>query len=173
MKSGTHRDLEFCTKRRCYANKDHRWGLGHIETSNSNARHAVLHAPNDRCGLGLTETCNSGANLAVFHAQNDSWGLGPIEISNCDAKNAVFHTQNDTWGLGPIEACISGANHDVFHAQSDRWGLGPIQTYNTVPKDAALQSKSTGECGDPWRLVFMMLCMLLDMHKTTGHVWDP
>ena len=42
-----------------------------MESSNSGANHAVLHAQNDRRGLGPMETSNSGANHAVLHAQND------------------------------------------------------------------------------------------------------
>ena len=42
-----------------------------METSNSGANHAVLHAQSDRFGLEHIETINSGANHAVLHAQND------------------------------------------------------------------------------------------------------
>ena len=42
-----------------------------METSNSGANHAVLHAQSDRCGLGPIETINYGANHAVSDAQND------------------------------------------------------------------------------------------------------
>ena len=42
-----------------------------METRNSGANHAVLHAQNDRCGLGPIETSNSEANHVVLHAQND------------------------------------------------------------------------------------------------------
>ena len=41
-----------------------------METSNSGANHAVLHAQNDRCGLGPIDTINSGHNDAVVNAQN-------------------------------------------------------------------------------------------------------
>ena len=41
-----------------------------METSNSGANHAVLHALNDRCGLGPRETINSGHNVAVVNSQN-------------------------------------------------------------------------------------------------------
>ena len=41
-----------------------------METSNSGANHAVLHAQNDRRGLGPIETINSGHNAAVVNAQN-------------------------------------------------------------------------------------------------------
>ena len=37
-----------------------------METSNSGANHAVLHALNDKCGLGPIETINSGHNVAVL-----------------------------------------------------------------------------------------------------------
>ena len=52
--------------------KNHRCGLGQLETGISDANHFVLHAQNERCGLGPIETSNSDANHAVFHAQNDS-----------------------------------------------------------------------------------------------------
>ena len=43
-----------------------------METSNSGANHAVLHAQNDWGGLRPVETCNSDANHVVLHAQKDS-----------------------------------------------------------------------------------------------------
>ena len=42
-----------------------------METSNSGANHAVLHAQNDRCCLGPTETINSGHNVTVVNSQNN------------------------------------------------------------------------------------------------------
>ena len=41
-----------------------------METSNSDANHAVLHAQNNRRGLGPKETINSGHNVTVVNAQN-------------------------------------------------------------------------------------------------------
>ena len=41
-----------------------------METSNSGANHAVLHAQNDRGGLGPVDTINSSHNVAVVNAQN-------------------------------------------------------------------------------------------------------
>ena len=38
-----------------------------METRNSGANHAVLHAQNDRCGLEPIETINSGHNGAVVY----------------------------------------------------------------------------------------------------------
>ena len=42
-----------------------------METSNSGANHAVLHAQKDSCGLGPTETINSGHNVTVVISQNN------------------------------------------------------------------------------------------------------
>ena len=42
-----------------------------METSISDANHAVLHAHNDRCGLGPMEISDSGANHAGFLALNE------------------------------------------------------------------------------------------------------
>ena len=78
VKSGTHRGLLFRSKSRCFASKNHTWGLGPIETSNSDARHPVLHAENHRWGLGPLETCNFGPKIAGLNAQNHRWGLEPI-----------------------------------------------------------------------------------------------
>ena len=45
------------------------------------------------------ETSNSGANQAVLHAQNDRRGLGPIENCNSDPKEAVLNakTTDEGW----------------------------------------------------------------------------
>ena len=42
-----------------------------METSNSGANHAVLHAQNDRRCLVPRETSYSGHNLAVVKSQNN------------------------------------------------------------------------------------------------------
>ena len=42
-----------------------------METSNSSANHAVLHAQNDRCGLVHIETSIPGHNVAVVNSQNN------------------------------------------------------------------------------------------------------
>ena len=142
--SGTHRDLLFWSRSRCFACKNHRWSLGPTDTSNSDARHAVLHAENHR------------------------WGLGPIDTSNCGHKVAVLNAQYYRWRLEPIEPSISGANHAVVHAQNDRACLGPIETCYSGPEVAVLHAKSTGVVLDPLRLVILVLKSLFCLHKITG-----
>ena len=48
-----------------------------METSNSGANHAVLHAGNDSRGLGPMETCSSDPKVAVFHAKTTEEGWDP------------------------------------------------------------------------------------------------
>ena len=42
--SGTHSDLFFWSRRRCFTFKKHRWGLGPTETCFSGPEDAVLHS---------------------------------------------------------------------------------------------------------------------------------
>ena len=97
--SGTLRDLLFKSKSRCFACKNHRWGLGPIETSNSCAKVAVFHAQNDRFCLGLLETCYSGPKVAVMHAKNihegwDPWRLVILMLSTLFCMNK---TTGESW----------------------------------------------------------------------------
>ena len=105
--SGTHRDLFFLSKSRSIASKNHTWGLGPMETSNSDATHAALQAQNGRWNLGPIEICYSGPKVADLHAKNHRWGLGNTGTSDSGANHAVFHAQNDRSCLGPIETCNS------------------------------------------------------------------
>ena len=75
--SKTLRDLLFQSKSRCFECKNHRLGLGPIETSDSGANNAVLHAQNDRWCLGPMEFCYSGPKGAVLQAKNTDEGWDP------------------------------------------------------------------------------------------------
>ena len=77
-----------------------------METSISDANHAVLHAQSDRCGLEPIETINSGANHAVLHAQNDRCDLGPIETCNSDPKVTVLPGKTSDEGWEPLRLAI-------------------------------------------------------------------
>ena len=45
-----------------------------MKTSNSDAKHAVLHAQNDRWCLGTKEICYSGPKVAVLHEKTTDKG---------------------------------------------------------------------------------------------------
>ena len=51
--------------------------------------------------LGPIETSNSGANHAVLHAQNDRWCLGPIDINYSGPKLADLGAKNTDEGWNP------------------------------------------------------------------------
>ena len=51
-----------------------------METSNSGANHAVLHAQYDRWNLGPMETCNSGPEVAVLHAKTTDEGWDQLRL---------------------------------------------------------------------------------------------
>ena len=140
--SGTHRDLLFGSKSRCFACKNHRWGLGSIETSNSEASHAVLHAENHRWGLGPTETCYSGPEVAVLHAKTTGGVYSSAETCNSSPKVAVLHTQNH------------------------RWELEPILSFILVLSTLLCVLKTTDEDWDPYRLVSLVQKSLFCMKKS-------
>ena len=48
-----------------------------METSNSGANHAVLHAQITRRSLGPIETCNSDPKVAVLSEKNTDEGWDP------------------------------------------------------------------------------------------------
>ena len=73
-----------------------------METSNSDARHAVLQAENHRWSLGPIETCYSGPEVADLHAKTTGGVYSPAETFNSSPKGAVLHAQNHRWELEPI-----------------------------------------------------------------------
>ena len=46
-------------------------------TINSGHNNTVVSAKNHRCGLGPIETCNSGPKVAVLHAKTTNEGRDP------------------------------------------------------------------------------------------------
>ena len=48
-----------------------------METSVSAAKHAVVHAQNDRSCLGPIQTCCSGPKVTVMHPKTTGEGWGP------------------------------------------------------------------------------------------------
>ena len=69
-----------------------------MEASFCGANYAVLLAQNDNWGLGTIETINSDANHIFLHAQNDTGSLGPIETCNSDPKVAVLRAKTTDEG---------------------------------------------------------------------------
>ena len=89
------RDLLFGSKSRCFACKNHRWGLGAVEASNTDAKHAVVHAQNHRSCLGHIETCYSGPEVAVLPAKTTGGVLDPQRLVILLLRS-LFCTHNTT-----------------------------------------------------------------------------
>ena len=51
--------------------------MGPIETSNSDAKHPVVYAQNDRSCLGPIETCYTSPEVALLHAKTTGGVLDP------------------------------------------------------------------------------------------------
>ena len=163
--SGTHRDLLFDFKSRCFECKNHRWGLGPIETSNSDARHGVLPAENHRWVLGPIETCNFGPKVAGFHAKTIDEVWAPYSLVSLVIKSlfcikktqmkAGTHIDLSFWCKSRCFACtkrqvMSGTHRDLlfrsisrcFASKNHTWGLGPMETSNSDTRYAVLQAEN-------------------------------
>ena len=139
--SGTHRDLIFGSKSRCFASKKNRWGLGHIETSNSDARYAVLHVENHRWVLGTTETYYSDPEDAVClqKPQVGSIHLQRLVILVLKSLFYIHKTTGEGWN------------------QCSLFFLGLSTLLCAL--------KTTDEDWDPYRLVSLVLKALFWMQK--------
>ena len=166
--SGTHRDLLFGSKSRCFASKNHTWGLGPMETSDSDANHAVLHVQNDWWGLEPIQSFYSCAKDAVMCAQNHRWDLGPIQTCKSGHKVAVLNAKTTDKGWDPYRLVIlvqiapftstkrqvmSGTHRDLlfrsislcFASKNHTWWLGPMETSDSDANHAVLHAKTTEE----------------------------
>ena len=125
--SGTHRALLFRSISRCFASKNHRWGLEPIEPSDSGANHTVVHAQNERSCLGPLETCYSGPEFAVLHAETTGGVLNPqaLVILMLGTLFCIQKTTGVAWV--PIDTSNCGHKVAVLNAQNNRWGLEPIE----------------------------------------------
>ena len=132
VRSGTHRDL---SKRRCFASKNHRWELGPIETSNSDSKHALVCAQNDRSCLVNIETCYSCPEVTVLHAKTTSGVLDPLKLVSLVLKlllcmkktqmRAGTHMNLSFWCKSHCFACTqrqvrSGIHRDLLFRYKSR-----------------------------------------------------
>ena len=73
----------------------------HIETSNSDAKHAVLHAQHDRSCLGPIEACYSGPEVVVLHAETTGGVLDPQRLLILVLKSLFFILKTTGEGCDP------------------------------------------------------------------------
>ena len=191
--SGTHRDLLFDSKGRCFECKNHRWGLGPIDTSNSDARHGVLHAENHRWVLGTIETCNFGPKVAGLHAKTTDEVWAPYKLVSL-VRNSLFcmkktqmragiHIDLSFWCKSRCFACtkrkvMSGTLRDLlfwsisrcFASKNHRWGLEPIEP---SANHAVVHAQNERSCLGPLETCYSGPEFAVLHAKTTGGVLDP
>ena len=172
--SGTIRELLFRSKSRCFASKNHKWGLGPIETSNSDARHAVLYAvlnaKNNRWRLGPIETCNSGPKVAVLHAKTTDEGWDPLRLVIL-MLITLFCMHNMTGEVWDPWRLVFLFQSRCFDCKNHKWVLGPIETSNSDANHVFFcMHKTTGEVWNPWRLVILIQNLLFWMQKSQMRV---
>ena len=139
--SGTHKHLFFWCISRCFASKNHTWGLGPMEASISDARHAVLHAENHRWGLGSTETCYSGPEVAVLHAKTTGEVWVPYRLV-IQMLKLLFSMHKTTGFSGTPRDLLFWSKRRCFACKKYRWGLGPKETSNSSAKVAVLHAQN-------------------------------
>ena len=61
-----------------------------METSNCDAKHALVHAQNDRSCQGRIETCYSGPEVDVLHAKSIGAVLDPERLEILVLKSLFF-----------------------------------------------------------------------------------
>ena len=194
--SGTHRDLLFGSKSRCFASKNHRWGLGPIETSHSCAKVAVLQAQNNREGLEPIKSFYSCAKHAVMCAKNHKWYLGPIQTYTSGHKVAVLHEKSTDEGWNPYRLVIlvqvtllckhkrqvmSGTHRDLlfrsisrcFASKNHTWGLGPMETSYSDARHAILHAEIHTWGLGPTETCYSGPEVAVLPAKTTGGVYSP
>ena len=97
-----------------------------IETSNTDAKHALVHAQNDRSYLGLIETCYSGPEVAVLHAKTTCGALDPQKLVILVLKSlfCMYKTTGEVWDQYRLVSLVLKA---LFYVKKKhRWGLEPI-----------------------------------------------
>ena len=116
-----------------------------MESCNSAPKDAVLHVKT----IGPIETSNSDARHAVLYAENHTWGLEPIYTSISSANDAVFHAQNERWGLVPLETCKSGPKVSVLQAKTTDEGWNKERLVILMLGTLFCMQKITSEVWDP------------------------
>ena len=73
--------------------------MGRIETSNSDAKYAVLQAQNDMWGLGPIETCNSAPKVSLLHAKttDKGWDTKRQDILLLMTLYCMHKMRGDVW----------------------------------------------------------------------------
>ena len=114
-----------------------------METSISDAKHAVVHAQNDWSCLVPTENSYSGPKVAVLQSKTTGWALDPqrekLLILVLKSRFCMHKTTGEGWNPYGLVILVLGTLLCVL--------------------------KTTDEVWDPYRLVLLVIKPLFCMHK--------
>ena len=119
-----------------------------METSVSDAKHAVVHAQNDRSCLGPIETCYSGPEVAVLHAK---------------VTGGVLDLQNLVIQVLKSQFCMHKTTGE---------GCKQCSLFILVLCTLLCVLKTTNEVWNPYRVVILLQITPFCKHKTIGELWD-
>ena len=92
-------------------------------SSNSDAKHAVVHAQNDRSCLGPIESCYSGPEVAVLHAKTigEGWNQYSLFILVLSTLFCVLKTTDDVGDRFRL-VCLVLKSLFCMHKPTDKGG---------------------------------------------------
>ena len=95
--------------------------MGPIEPSNSDAKHTVVHAQNDRSYLGPIQTCYSGPEVAVLLAKTtgEGWNQYRLFILVLITLLCVLKTTDEVWDPYRLE-CLVLKSLFFMHKTTDK-----------------------------------------------------
>ena len=143
---GTHRDLLFGSKSRCFASKNHRWGLASVETTLST--------------LLYTHNTTGGA-----------WNQYSHFILVLSTLLCVLKTTDEVVDQYRLISQVLKSLFCIHNTTGEAWNQYSL--FILVLNTLLCVLKTTDEVWDQYRLVSLVLKSLFCMHKTTDEVWDP
>ena len=127
--------MQNSSKRRCFQSKNHRWGLEPIETSKSDAGHAVVQAQNHRIislygsqtspvvlcmqysVISTRITCLFGSQpLSIFFACKTATIGAELQISMCAGPHLSFCARKTAWSAPELLVSMGSSPHLWFCA---------------------------------------------------------
>ena len=97
--------------------------MGRKNPSNSDAKHTVVHAQNDRLYLGPIHTCYSGAEDAVLNAKTtgEGWNQYSLFILVLSTLLCVLKTTDEVWDSYKL-VCLVLKSLFCMHTTTDKGG---------------------------------------------------
>ena len=106
-----------------FCNQNHRWGRGPIEPGDSDAKHAVLLAQNDRSYLEPIETYYPGPEGTVLHAKTTGGDWDPQRLVILVLKSLFWmhKTTGEGWNPYSLDTLVLSTLLCVLKTTDEVW----------------------------------------------------